>query len=480
MKTLYLECTMGAAGDMLSAALLEIHPDPEQILQKLNSLGIPGVTFAAEPMEKCGIRGSHLKVTVNGEEEESLDIHAHHHDHEIHDHHSHGSHHDHNEAHAHEHDHDHHHDHGHGHHHDYVEAHVHEHSHDHDQSHHHEEDHDRGHHGHHHDHDHAHGNHHHVHRNLGDIKAIVSNLDLPGTVRENIMKVYTVIAQAESHAHNRPVEEVHFHEVGSMDAVADITAFCLILSELAPDRVLASPVRIGFGEVKCAHGILPVPAPATAWILRDVPVYAGNIRGELCTPTGAALLKCFAEDFCTLPQMKVQKIGLGCGKKDFPQANCVRALLGETPDSREMILELTCNLDDMTPEALGFAMEELLAAGAVDVFTVPVTMKKSRPGFLLTCMCRESLRDEILRTIFRHTTTLGVRENFCNRYTLRREIESRYTADGEIRRKTASGWGTKREKYEYEDLARIAREKGISLAEAAEIAGKYFCDGTEC
>ena len=288
------------------------------------------------------------------------------------------------------------------------------------------------------------------------------------------MKVYTVIAQAESHAHNRPVEEVHFHEVGSMDAVADITAFCLLLSELAPDKVLASPVRIGFGEVQCAHGILPVPAPATAWILRDVPVYAGNIRGELCTPTGAALLKCFAEDFCTLPQMKVQKIGLGCGKKDFPQANCVRALLGETPDSREMVLELTCNLDDMTPEALGFAMEEMLAAGAVDVFTVPVTMKKSRPGFLLTCMCRESLRDEILRIIFLHTTTLGVRENFCNRYTLRREIETRDTSDGEIRRKTASGWGTKREKYEFDDLARIAREKGISLAEAAEIAEQYF------
>ena len=288
------------------------------------------------------------------------------------------------------------------------------------------------------------------------------------------MKVYKLIAEAESHAHNRPVEEVHFHEVGSMDAVADVTAFCLLLSELAPDRILASPVKIGFGEVKCAHGILPVPAPATAWILQDVPVYAGNIRGELCTPTGAALLKCFAEDFCTLPQMKVRKIGLGCGKKDFPQANCVRALLGETADSGETILELTCNLDDMTPEALGFAMEELLAAGAVDVFTVPVTMKKSRPGFLLTCMCRESLRNEILRLLFLHTTTLGVRENLCNRYTLRREIESLDTAEGKIRRKAASGWGTSRYKYEYEDLARIAREKGVSLAEAVRIADHYF------
>ena len=257
-----------------------------------------------------------------------------------------------------------------------------------------------------------------------------------------------------------------------MDAVADITAFCLILSELAPEKVLASPVRIGFGDVHCAHGILPVPAPATAWILRGVPVYAGNIRGELCTPTGAAILKCFAQDFCTLPQMQIEKIGMGCGKKDFEQANCVRAMLGETPDSQETILELSCNLDDMTPEALGFAMEEILAAGAVDVYTIPVTMKKGRPGFLLTCMCREGLRDRILRTIFLHTTTIGVRESVCNRYTMKREIETLQTAEGEIRCKTSSGWGTRRTKLEYEDLARIAREKGISLFEASSLAGQ--------
>ncbi len=316
MKTLYLECNMGAAGDMLSAALLELHPQPDNMLQRLNSLGIPGVTYEAEPMDKCGIRCTHLKVTVNGIEEESLDAHSH--------------------THTHTHDEDHHHEHGH------------EHGHSHDEDHHHE-------HGHEHDHSHDH-HHHHVHRNLTDITAIVSGLDIPESVQADVLRVYRLIAEAESHAHNRPVEEVHFHEVGSMDAVADITAFCLILSELAPEKVLASPVRIGFGDVHCAHGILPVPAPATAWILRGVPVYAGNIRGELCTPTGAAILKCFAQDFCTLPQMQIEKIGMGCGKKDFEQANCVRAMLGETPDSQETILELSCNLDDMTPEALGFAI----------------------------------------------------------------------------------------------------------------------------
>ena len=368
-------------------------------------------------MDKCGIRCTHLKVTVNGIEEESLDAHSH--------------------THTHTHDEDHHHEHGH------------EHGHSHGEDHHHE-------HGLEHDHSHDH-HHHHVHRNLTDITAIVSGLDIPESVQADVLRVYRLIAEAESHAHNRPVEEVHFHEVGSMDA---------------PEKVLASPVRIGFGDVHCAHGILPVPAPATAWILRGVPVYAGNIRGELCTPTGAAILKCFAQDFCTLPQMQIEKIGMGCGKKDFEQANCVRAMLGETPDSQETILELSCNLDDMTPEALGFAMEEILAAGAVDVYTIPVTMKKGRPGFLLTCMCREGLRDRILRTIFLHTTTIGVREKICNRYTMKREIETLQTAEGEIRCKTSSGWGTRRTKLEYEDLARIAREKSISLFEAASLAGQ--------
>lgn len=418
---------MGAAGDMLSAALLELHPDPAGMVDRLNALGIPGVTYEAQAMDKCGIRGTHLTVRVKGEEEESHDVYGH--------------------AHSHEHEH----------------GHDHSHTHDHVHDHHHDED-DQG-------HEHAHGHHHHhVHRNLADIRAIVYHLDLPEAVCSDIMKVYQLIAGAESHAHGRPVEEVHFHEVGAMDAVADITAFCLLLHEIAPDQVIASPVNVGFGEVQCAHGILPVPAPATAWILRGIPIYAGQIRGEMCTPTGAALLKCFAQSYGQLPQMCVDRIGIGCGKKDFEQANIVRAMLGDTPDSRDSVLELTCNLDDMTPEAVGFAMEELLAAGAVDVYTIPVTMKKSRPGLMLTCMCRQPLRDRMLEILFRHTTTLGVREILCSRSTMDREVRTLHTSVGDIRLKTARGWGAVREKYEYEDLARAARERGISLAEAAKAA----------
>lgn len=455
MKTLYLACNMGAAGDMLSAALLELHPDPAGMVDRLNALGIPGVTYEAQPMDKCGIRGTHLTVRIKGEEEESFDVHGHPHGHD----HEHSHTHDHGHHHHHHHhdENDHGHEHKHGCHHD-AEEHVHDHHHQHD-----EQD------GHSHGHDHHHG-HHHVHRSLADIRAIVDHLDIPEAVCSDIMKVYQLIAEAESHAHGRPVEEVHFHEVGAMDAVADITAFCLLLHELAPEQVIASPVNVGFGEVQCAHGILPVPAPATAWILRGIPIYAGQIRGEMCTPTGAALLKCFAQSYGQLPQMCVDRIGIGCGKKDFEQANIVRAMLGETPDSRDSVLELTCNLDDMTPEAVGFAMEELLAAGAVDVYTIPVTMKKSRPGLMLTCMCRQPLRDRMLGILFRHTTTLGVREILCSRSTMDREVRTLHTSVGDIRLKTARGWGAVREKYEYEDLARAARERGISLAETAKAA----------
>lgn len=468
---------MGAAGDMLSAALLELYPDPAAMVDRLNALGIPGVSFEQESVEKCGIRGTHLKVTVCGEEEESLDVHSH-----THEHHEHTDHigHDHDHSHSHDHDHVHSHDdHDHGHEHDHDHCHDHCHSHEHDHS------------DHHHEHTHGHS-HSHVHRNLEDIRQIVNKLDLPEAVRGDVLKVYSLIAEAESHAHGRPVTEVHFHEVGSMDAVADITAFCLLLSLIGPEKVVVSPIKIGFGEVRCAHGILPVPAPATAWILRDVPVYAGNIRGEMCTPTGAAILKCFADEFGSLPQMQISKVGIGCGKKDFEQANIVRALLGEMEDSskttgtekpedrqagsgdrsRETVLELSCNLDDMTPEAVGFAMEELLEAGALDVYTIPVTMKKNRPGFILNCLCRESMREKILSLMFLHTTTLGIREYLCNRYTLQRRVRTVTTDLGEVRCKTADGWGVSRRKYEYEDLAAIARKRGISLAEAVRLTEK--------
>ena len=279
------------------------------------------------------------------------------------------------------------------------------------------------------------------------------------------MAVFGEIAAAESRVHGVPVEQIHFHEVGSMDAIVDITAVCLLLQELEVDRVLASAVHVGSGTVRCAHGILPVPAPATAHILKDVPIYGGAIEGELCTPTGAALLKHFVEDFGDMPTMRVQKIGYGMGKKDFPRANCVRVLLGETTGQKDAVWELSCNVDDMTGEEIGFALERLLEQGALDVFTMPIGMKKSRPGIILTVICREGDKDKLAEMLFRYTTTLGVRETRCQRKTLERRIVTEETPYGPVRKKISQGYGVVREKWEYEDLARIAKEQNLSLAQ---------------
>lgn len=431
MKTLYLECNMGAAGDMLTAALLELHPDPQGFVERMNRLGLPGVVFAAQPAVKCGITGTQVSVTVGGEEEESHDVPLHSHVHETAQ----------DEAHP-----------GHTHDHVHVHDHDHEHTHDHEHSH---------------GHEHGHGHHHHA--GMGDIRHILSHLDIPQPVRQDAEAVYQLIAQAESHAHGRPVEEIHFHEVGTLDAVTDVVAVCWLLHDLAPEQIVASPVHVGCGQVRCAHGILPVPAPATAYILQGVPTYGGSVQGELCTPTGAALLKHFVQRFGSSPVMRVEKTGYGMGKKDFEAANCVRAMLGQTQEESTAIAQLACNLDDMTPEALGFAQERLWEAGALDVTTAPIGMKKNRPGVQLTCLCRLEDREKLVSVLFAHTTTLGVRESLCTRYTLARSQRTVETEHGPVRVKEARGWGVTREKPEYEDVANIAREQGLTLDQVKEL-----------
>ena len=407
MKTLYLDCGMGAAGDMLTAALVELLPDPDKFIEKLNSLSIPGVKIKKEAAVKCGITGTHISVTVDGMEESE----------EMHEH-------------------------------------SHEHSHGHE---------------HHHGHEHSHNHTHHHHSGMHEIERIIADLNLSSKVREDILSVYRLIAEAESHAHGVPVTEIHFHEVGTMDAIADVTAVCLLMDELAPDEVVVSPIHVGSGHVKCAHGILPVPAPATAFILKDVPIYGGSIQGELCTPTGAALLKHFAARFGDMPVMKTRVVGYGMGKKDFEAANCVRAMFGETTDKTDVVLELSCNVDDMTAEEISFATECLFDGGAREVYTVPIGMKKSRPGTLIRVICKEEDKENMLRLLFMHTTTIGVREAVTHRYILERNIETIQTPYGEVRRKVSSGYGTSRIKYEYDDLARIAKEQNISLKEVRKL-----------
>lgn len=388
MKTLYIECGMGAAGDMLAAGLLELLPDKDGFIRKMNALGIPGVTVSAAKSVKCGIAGTHFSVSVQGAEEDE---------------------------------------------------HLHDHTHD------------------------------HHHGSLEEIRAIVNNLPVPSMVKLDIMAVYNLIAEAESHVHNVPVRQIHFHEVGTMDAIADITAVCMLIRELKPDQIIVSPVHVGSGTVRCAHGILPVPAPATAYLLRNVPVCSGTIPGELCTPTGAALLTYFADSFGKMPAMRIQKIGYGMGKKDFEQANCVRVMQGETEDQTDAIVELRCNMDDMTGEDIGFAVEELLRVGALDVFTTAIGMKKSRPGIMLTVLCRQEDRERLVKLIFRHTTTLGIRESLQNRYTLKRHTETVQTPYGEVTQKVSSGYGVQRRKAEYENIAAIARNQDLSIEQIREM-----------
>lgn len=383
MKTLYFDCSMGAAGDMLTAALLELVADREAAFAALNAIGLPDVAFSAEPSTKCGISGTHITVRVHGDEEGA---------------------------------------------------------------------------------DCAH----HTHRGMPEIEQLISDLRVSKRVKRDVRAVYSLLAEAESRVHGVPVTDIHFHEVGTLDALADITAVCLLMETLAPEQVLASAVHVGCGQVRCAHGILPVPAPATAELLRSVPIYGGECRGELCTPTGAALLKYYVNHFGGMPPLTVHAIGYGMGKKDFPAANCVRAFLGEISGAQEAVLELRCNLDDMTGEDIAFAAERLLEGGALDVWTAPIGMKKSRTGTMLCVLCREAQRETLLALLFRHTTTLGVRESVQRRVTLTRRTETFQTPLGIVRKKISEGCGVQREKFEYEDLAAIARAQELSLAQVRE------------
>ena len=430
MKTIYLDCSMGAAGDMLTAALLELHEQPEAVLATLNRAFDGKAVLSVRKDQKCGISGSHITVTIDGQVEGEEPAHEHEGEH-CHD----GGHH---------HEHEHHHDHDHGH---TPVADAAAESSDGPQHHH----------------------HHHHHTSITEVRAFIGALDLPADVIRNALAVYDLIAAAEAHVHGHPMEIIHFHEVGSLDAMADVVSVCYLMHELAPEKIIASPVHVGSGTVRCAHGVLPVPAPATQELLKGIPIYTGDILGELCTPTGAALLTRFVAHFGSLPPLRVAWIRYGTGFKDFPRANVIRVLLGENEAEAEQVIELACKIDDMTAEELAFAQERLFAAGALDVYFTNIGMKKSRPGVMLTCMCRAEQRDALLACLFRHTTSLGVREYTCNRYKLSREIETRETPYGSVRVKCSSGYGSTHEKAEYEDLKKIAEEQNLSLREVKKL-----------
>ena len=391
MRTLYIDCGMGVAGDMLTGALLDLLDEQGQaaFLEEINAALAGKAVVSAEPETKCGVKGLHVHVTINGEEE--------------------------------------------------------------------------GHEHHHHD-----GEHHHHHNGIQEIRALIDAMPLSEDVRDNARYVFDSIAGAEAEVHGLDMEHIHFHEVGTVDAVADVVGVCLLMEKLAPESVIASPINVGGGTVKCAHGILPVPAPATEILLRGRPWYEGEIKTELCTPTGAALVGHFADRFDNAPILRVEKCGYGMGTKNFDRLNAVRVLLGEAAGEPDYLLELQCNLDDMSGEEIGFAMERLFDAGALDVWTTAIGMKKNRPGVMLSVLARREQHDALLGCLFRHTTTLGVRELLCPRYPLLRSFREAETPWGPVTVKRAEGWGVSREKPEFEDLAKIAREQNLSLRDVKE------------
>lgn len=446
MKTLFIECNMGASGDMLMGALYELLPETEQqtFLETMNSIFPEKIMVHAVPSEKCGIWGTKMNVVILGQMENDDTVAAHSHDH-------------------HEHSHNH--------------AHNHPHEHSHDDSHH----------------------HHSIDTTYPKMVSQIESLPVSSNVKKHAKAVYQLIGTAEGIAHHTDISQIHFHEVGTLDAIMDVVGCCLLFEMLNPEQIIASPIHVGSGSVRCAHGILPVPAPTTAEILKDVPIYGGTIEGELCTPTGAALLKHFANQFIAMPPMTVEKTGYGMGTKDFPTANCLRTFLGtmnilpvpstrQLPDSYQprflneigtgethpdfyteqfhsldQILELSCNLDDMTPEAVSYAVGLLLEAGALDVFTTSTYMKKNRPGLLLTCLCNLEEESRFSRLILTHTTTRGIRIQPCYRRTLDAKFRKVQTGYGEITVKISTGYGISKFKPEYDDVAAAAKECKVSF-----------------
>ena len=398
MKTLYLECKMGASGDMLLGALLDLIPDKDRWIQKFNQIGIPHMEAAWETASRCGISGTHVSISIQGQEERSEDLPG------------------------------------------FPPSSL--------------------------THDHSQGRHtHHHHSTLQSVHQIIDALEISEHVREKAKSVYRTLAEAEAAVHGHPVEKIHFHEVGELDAIADIVGTCMLLDELAPDQILASPVHVGSGQVRCAHGILPVPAPATARLLQGIPFYSGTISGELCTPTGAALLRSFVDRFTEHPVIQYERMGCGLGTRELEAANVLRAFWQEDTaalhHSSQTIAELRCSLDDMSAEAIGYAQEILLNAGALDVYTAAIQMKKNRPGTLLCVSCRPEQTEEMARLILTHTTTAGVRRLLYDRYTLDYYFTETETPYGKIRLKHYQGYGIEKIKPEYQDVADAAKKAKI-------------------
>ncbi|MBR3306775.1 MAG: nickel pincer cofactor biosynthesis protein LarC [Lachnospiraceae bacterium] len=457
MRGLYLQCESGISGDMTVAALLDLGADRKKLERAL--AGIEDKAFSVEitRVKKSGLDCCDFNVITDKEHEN--------HDHDM------------EYLYGHErmeiHDHEHHHEHEDGHEKDPSTAlgmteNGHEHHHEHDHHHEHEHDHE-------HEHGHEH-HHHHEHRGLEEVTAIIEKLDMTEGARALALKTFRILAEAEAKAHGATPETVHFHEVGAIDSIVDIVAAAVCFDDLDVDRVVIPSIREGCGSVRCAHGILPVPVPAVLNIAEAhrLPLSVSTRKGELVTPTGAALAAAVMTSEILPETMSVLGTGMGAGKRNYEIPSIVRAVLFETEEEKnsDTIWKLECNIDDCSGEQAAYAMERLMEAGARDVFHTPVYMKKNRPGIMLSVITDDGHLDEIERIIFRETTTIGLRKQRMERSVLERREDSVETEFGSIKVKRCSGFGVERCYPEYESVAALAQEKGAGFGEVYAAAVK--------
>ncbi len=456
---------------MVIGALLDLGLPLEALRGALGSLAIDYGGVSADRVLRAGVSAWRFRVHAD----EKLAAHPH----------DDAPSHSHEHAHEHSHSHDHEHSHAHGHSHDHEHSHAHGHSHDHKHSHPHGHDDEAGHshateHG-----GHAQGGRHgvHSHHSLKEIAGYVRRSALSAEGKERVMQLFDRLAEAEAAIHAMPVDQVHLHEVGAVDSIIDIVGAVYGLEWIGASRVSASPLNVGSGTVQCAHGTFPVPAPATARLLKDVPVYAGKIARELVTPTGALIVTAYATSYGPLPAMRVASIGYGAGTRDFEaHPNVLRMFLGESvqDDAAETIVRIECEIDDMNPQLFGPLMDRLAAAGALDVFYAPVQMKKNRPGTLVTAIASPGRREAIVSVLFTDTTTIGVRYSEMLRDRLDREIRMIETPVGAIRFKVAGRDGRiLNAAAEFDDCARVAAERGMSIKDVQAIATKAWLDAKQ-
>lgn len=329
----------------------------------------------------------------------------------------------------------------------YVDVHL--------ESHHHE-------HTHHDHHDHTH---HHEHRNLFDVQKIIDESDIAKEAKDLAKRIFMRVALAESKVHNEPLEKVHFHEVGAIDSIVDIVGTAILITHIQPDKIYSSIVNDGYGFIECAHGIIPVPVPATSEIFAASHVLSKqiDIDTELVTPTGAAIIAELSQSFGPMPPMNVQRIGWGCGSKDLKIPNILKVSLGTIEDKASDIIVMETNIDDCQGEILGYTMEHLFEKGALDVFFTPIFMKKNRPAYRLTVVCKEEDLLNMQSIIFKNTTTIGIRYRHENRTVLDRKIINIDTRYGKIRAKEVMYQGETYIYPEYEDIRKIAHESHIPI-----------------